>query len=190
MRLIALLILFASPVFAESWESVRDRKPELFDPETGFRVSRYRAPVPDDIPPPSVPIAAEEAMTALANGAVAIDVFGLRNSRFDELDGSWVVSERHDSIPGAYWLPEVGRGPVRPEIAAYLAASLARLTRGDRTHPLVVFCRADCWMSWNAARRIAALGYENVLWFPLGVEGWEEAGGALAPILPEPVPVN
>lgn len=190
MRLIAVLILIASSAFAESWESVHNRKPELFDRESGYRMERYRAPVPDDIPPPARPVSPEEAMIAITEGALAIDVFGLRNSRFDELDGSWVVTERHDSIPGAYWLPEVGRGPIRPEIAAYLAASLSRLTEDDMARPLVVFCRADCWMSWNAARRIAALGYENVLWFPLGVEGWEEAGGTLAPILPEPVPVD
>lgn len=190
MRLFAVLIFIASPAFAESWESVRDRKPALFDPVTGYRMERYRAPVPDDIPPPARPVSPEEAMSAIASGALAIDVFGLRNSRFDELDGSWVVNERHESIPGAYWLPEVGRGPVRPEIADYLAASLLRLTGGEKARPVVVFCRADCWMSWNAARRIAALGYENVLWLPLGVEGWEEAGGALAPILPEPVPVD
>ena len=190
MRLIAVLLLVASPAIAESWESLRDRKPELFDDKTGYRMERYRAPIPDDIPPPARPVSPEEAMDAIAGGALAIDVFGLRNSRFDELDGAWVVTERHESIPGAHWLPEVGRGPIRPEIVDYLAASLTRLTKGDRTFPLVVFCRADCWMSWNAARRIAALGYENVLWLPLGVEGWEEAGGTLAPIEPEPVPID
>ena len=80
--------------------------------------------------------------------------------------------------------------PLAREFQGLGLAGLERLTGGDKALSLVIFCRADCWMSWNAARRAAALGYENVLWFPLGVEGWEEAGGTLVPILPEPVPVD
>ena len=31
-------------------------------------------------------------------------------------------------------------------------------------------------MSWNAAKRLAALGYTAVYWYPEGTTGWEEAG--------------
>ena len=48
----------------------------------------------------------------------------------------------------------------------------------DRAAPLVIFCRSDCWMSWNAARRAVALGYSGIQWFPGGIEGWQAAGGA------------
>ncbi len=31
-------------------------------------------------------------------------------------------------------------------------------------------------MSWNAAKRALALGYQNVAWYPDGTDGWHEAG--------------
>ena len=31
-------------------------------------------------------------------------------------------------------------------------------------------------MSWNAAKRAIAMGYVNVVWFPDGIDGWQEAG--------------
>jgi rhodanese-related sulfurtransferase len=35
-------------------------------------------------------------------------------------------------------------------------------------------------MSWNAARRaITEYGFEEVLWYPLGTDGWEAAGLSL-----------
>ena len=68
--------------------------------------------------------------------------------------------------------------------------ALARLTGGDRGRALLLFCVADCWMSWNAAQRAASLGYRDVAWFRLGVDGWLDEGRALAPVAPTPVDVE
>jgi rhodanese-related sulfurtransferase len=35
-------------------------------------------------------------------------------------------------------------------------------------------------MSWNAARRAVQLGHKNVVWYPDGVEGWQQAHQPLA----------
>ena len=55
---------------------------------------------------------------------------------------------------------------------------------GDRAAALVFFCKADCWMSWNAARRAVALGYGRVGWFPGGTDAWAAEGRALVPAVP------
>ncbi len=39
-------------------------------------------------------------------------------------------------------------------------------------HPVLFFCLAECWMSWNAAKRALEYGYSNVFWYPEGTDGW------------------
>lgn len=164
--------------------------PDLFDPRSGYRIARQHAPTPTDIPPPARVVDADEARALIAAGAVAIDVFGASRARYDALDGMWLVSKPHLSLPGATWLPETGRGAPEPEIERYLRENLERLTGGDRDRPVVVFCVADCWMSWNAAQRIARMGWRRVRWFRLGVDGWRERGWPLEPVSPPPVNVD
>ena len=173
--------------FAETYRSVQDRRPDLFHAETGFRIARQRAPTPDDIPPPARVADVDTVAILLEEGAVVIDVAGALQSRFDELDGTWLVQGPRDTLPGAVWLPEVGRGVIEPVLEGYLKSNLYRLTEGDPDRPVVVFCLADCWMSWNATQRVAALGYAKVYWFPEGVDGWRESGRQLVPATPIPV---
>ncbi|MEM9062964.1 MAG: rhodanese-like domain-containing protein [Pseudomonadota bacterium] len=179
--------LLAEPAVAASSEEHRARRPDLFEPTTGLRIARQRAPTPDDVPgAPRIDVhTVREMMLA---GAVLLDVGAAAQSHYDELDGTWLVREPHESIPGATWLPETGRGWLSEEMRVYLSTHLERLTQGDRYRQLVVFCIADCWMSWNATQRITALGYRNVAWFAEGVDGWRDAGWGLQPT--EPVPVN
>lgn len=185
---LALVWLLSGPLWAEPYASIMDRRPDLFDPETGYRIARHRAPTPDDIPGDIPVIAAEDVSALVDDGALLLDVFGAAQSRFDELDGTWLVSKKHPSLPGAIWLPETGRGALEPQIARFLEDNLETASGGDKTHPIVVFCIADCWMSWNAAQRIARLGYSRVYWFRTGTDGWLDAGQELVPI--DPVPVN
>lgn len=177
-----------SVAHAESYRDIQKRKPDLFHRETGLRIARQRAPIPDDIPPPTERIEARKAASLLAGDAIALDVFGALQSRYDELDGTWLVGKERLSLPGAVWLPETGRGALAPDIRTYLKNNLERLTQGDRDRPLVVFCVSDCWMSWNASQHIAALGYRAIFWFALGTDGWVENGGELVPV--DPVPVD
>jgi len=183
-RLIAALALLAGAAAqAETSAEARARAPELFDPATGLRITRYRAPTPQDIPG-ALALDADAVRAAAAAGAALIDVASAGAGVYFEEDGAWVGSEDHATIPGAIWLPEVGRGALSPEIEAYFRAALARITGGDMTRRLVFFCIADCWMSWNAAQRAASWGYPASDWFPLGVDGWAESGGARVPASP------
>ncbi len=185
-----LTLLCAAPLAAAPFTEHQARRPELFDPETGYRIGRQRAPTPDDIPAPAVLVSPAQARGLLAEGAVALDVFAAQQSRFDELEGTWLVSEQRLSLPGAVWLPEVGRGRLSDIMQRYLENNLTRVTAGNRDRALLVYCVADCWMSWNAAQRIAGLGYSRVYWFRLGTDGWLDIGETLAPVDPVPVDVD
>ena len=48
----------------------------------------------------------------------------------------------------------------------------------------MIFCRSDCWMSWNAARRAVEWGFDPVIWFPGGTDAWEQAGQPLVTVEP------
>ena len=163
----------------------RDVEPAYdVDPTTGYRAERYRAPVPDSVPGgTTLDTDAARALHA-AGEAVFVDVYPPRGLGADPLDGTWVTNEAHETIPGATWLPEVGRGHLEPDHLDYLERNLERLTGGDPAVPLVFFCTSDCWQSWNASRRVALLGHEAVHWYPLGVDGWREAGLELEPARP------
>lgn len=151
------------------------------DPTTGFRMERYRAPVPASIPggvtldTPALRERLEESDPALA--LILIDVFPPKGLGADPIDGHWVISEGHETLPGATWLPEVGRGHLTAEHEAYFRRNLERLTGGDRARDIVFFCTADCWQSWNAAKRAIDWGYSGVHWYPVGTDGWAEEGG-------------
>ena len=187
MLALSAFALATRPAQARSSAEHRTRQPDRFHAETGYRLERYRAPVPDDVPG-ATRVSAPEVRALLAKGALAIDVFGVANTRFDEFDGSWIVAKQRVSIPGAVWLPEVGKGTPPHDILTYLDENLARLTRGDKACPLIFFCIADCWMSWNAVQHAAAMGYTNIYWFANGTDGWLDEGWNLVPV--DPIPVN
>ena len=56
--------------------------------------------------------------------------------------------------------------------AEYFRAGLEKATGGETDHPVVLFCLAECWMSWNAAKRALEYGYSEVYWMPDGTDGW------------------
>jgi PQQ-dependent catabolism-associated CXXCW motif protein len=182
----AALALVATPGLAESTAAHRARTPDLFDPATGYRIDRHRAPTPDDAPGAATVDGAAMRAEA-AGGAILIDVTAEGAGAWFESDGEWVGHADHATAEGAVWLPQTGHGRLSPEIESYFRGALARLTEGDASRSIVVFCHADCWMSWNAAIRAASWGYAAVSWAPLGVEGWVEAGGALSPAAPYPL---
>lgn len=146
----------------------------------GYRMDHYRAPVPDHVPGGRV-VSLEEAQALHASGgAVFIDVIGA--SRHDA--GGKVVWTRptpRENIPGSLWLPEAGRGALKPEIEAWFRGTLDRLAVQRPETPLLFYCKADCWMSWNAAKRAAAWGFGPILWMPGGTDDWAAAGLPLAP---------
>ena len=183
----AVLLIGAHAGGAAPYAELQAKRPDLFDPKSGYRIARQRAPTPDDIPAPVRLVETAQIPHLLAQGALPLDVFGAAQSRYDEIDGTWLVSEPRLSLPGAVWLPETGRGVLSDAMQAYLADNLDTLTNHNKDHPILVFCIADCWMSWNAAQRIAAMGYTNVGWFRLGTDGWQDMGWPLFPVAPVPV---
>jgi PQQ-dependent catabolism-associated CXXCW motif protein len=67
---------------------------------------------------------------------------------------------------------------------------LARASGGNFATLIVVYCQANCWMSWNAAKRILSYGYTNVAWYPDGTDGWERVNLPTVESQPEPRPVE
>lgn len=182
---IATLLLLGStlglsyPTFAQTLENYD------VDQSTGYRMDRYRAPVPADIPGGiTIDTTALQALLKTDKRTVLLDVYPPKGLGPDPLDGSWVTNEKRKTVPGAIWLPEVGRGSLQANALDYLQRNLTRLSDADTTTPLVFFCTADCWQSWNAARRAMTLGYTSVYWYPLGSDGWQESGNAVTTVQP------
>jgi PQQ-dependent catabolism-associated CXXCW motif protein len=153
------------------------------EPE-GYRLDDYRAPTPATVVGRPAIDTGEVRLLWQARAAVFIDVLPAPR-RPPGLPASAVWAPRpHRAIPGSAWLPDAGRGALSPEREAWFRASLERLTRGDRTAPLVFYCLIDCWMSWNATKRALAWGYSGAQWYNDGIDGWETAGLPLAEIAP------
>ncbi|MBA4131977.1 MAG: hypothetical protein C0519_11190 [Hyphomicrobium sp.] len=159
-----------------------------FDTSTGYRTSRYRAPLPEWAPGSTRIFAAD--LPALINDqkAILLDVMAAEGGGYDPATGEWRLTKVHDTIPGAIWLPEVGRGRIDPRIERYFRDTLARLTAGDKSRAIIIFCQSDCWMSWNAVRRAALLGYQHIYWLPEGIDGWRDWDGPTIRADPQPVP--
>ncbi len=152
--------------------------------DDGYRTARYRAPVPA---PPSgvVRISLPEAARLRPDrDALFIDVLPAEGGHRDQ-DGRWRLAVRPLTIPGAHWFPEAGRGEPDLVILAGFARGVARLSNRRRDRPIIVFCLSDCWMSWNAARRLHALGYRDVRWLAEGTDGWRDLGLPIEEAVPE-----
>lgn len=154
-----------------------------FDSE-GYRANRYRAPV-DRRPDPARRIRLSKALQLHRhNRAMFIDVAPVESGYRDPVTGVWKLSQPHMTISGAAWHPETGRTTPDPSLwHALLGAALSEARRRPGK-PIVVFCRSDCWMGWNAARRLAKAGVHKVYWLAEGVDGWHEAGRALVGVQP------
>ncbi len=99
----------------------------------------------------------------------------------------WNPKPRLD-IPGSIWLPDTGYGELPAPMLDYFKRELSAATSGNRRKPLVFYCKPDCWMSWNAAKRALVLGYTRVAWYPGGAPEWEKSGLPLQLRQPEPHP--
>ena len=153
------------------------------EPE-GFRSEPYRAPVPATLQGAQV-IDAAQAVALHGQSVPFIDAMP-RQKRPEGLPiGTIWNAAPHLTIPGAIWLYDTGYDRISAVEEARLADGLTQATHGDKSAPVVIFCKADCWMSWNAAKRAVALGYTGVNWFPEGSDGWVAAGGEL--VTAEPV---
>jgi quinoprotein dehydrogenase-associated probable ABC transporter substrate-binding protein/PQQ-dependent catabolism-associated CXXCW motif protein len=160
--------------------------PAVPEPE-GYRTERYRAPTPATLEGATVVDTAALQRLMASEQPILIDVMARQLETTDQ-EAAWQPPPR-EHVAGSVWLPNVGLGAPSPEFMAYFEDSLAALTKDDPTRPLVFYCDANCWMGYNAAKRaVRDLGYSNVYWYPEGVQGWQNAGLALAEAEPVPMP--
>ena len=152
----------------------------------GYRNQDYRSPVPAALRGATVLTTAQAHALWETKSAVFVDVLpqapkpkNLPN------DSIWRDPPRED-IPSSVWLPDTGYGELTPAMQDYFLTNLKKAARADLA--LAFYCRRDCWMSWNAAKRALALGFVSVDWYPEGVEGWSDAGFPLEARHAEPRP--
>jgi PQQ-dependent catabolism-associated CXXCW motif protein len=167
--ILALILGLAAPLCA----GVRGEEATPEPPR--YRTDNYRAPTPATLAGARVVTTAQVEALWQDKAAIFIDVMP-RAPRPPNLPPRTIWRDRpRSNIPGSIWLPDTGYGELAPTTEDYLRKNLAQVTGGDRTKLLVIYCLRDCWMSWNAAKRILAMGYTNVAWYPEGTDGWMDA---------------
>lgn len=156
---------------------------QLFSAD-GYRLDRYRSPTPATVEgAQTIDTATLQRMLESADKPVLIDVF-----RRPWLHGQFAADEAHRNIPDSLWLANVGEGQPESRWLDYFAHYLEQASGGDRTRPLVLYCKSDCWLSWNASKRAAALGYTRLYWYRDGIDAWQQAGLPLQTATPAPLP--
>lgn len=152
----------------------------------GYRMDDYRAPTPDTLRG-AVVASTADMRELVARGAVLIDVLPAPRRPEAMRPGTPWLPTPHHAIPSSLWLPTVGYGVISPTAERQLDDILSLATAGRRDAPIVFYCRAECWMSWNAARRAVAAGWRGVVWYPDGIDGWTAAGLPTEEVQPEPL---
>ena len=165
-----------------STAAAQERPPE----PDGYRVEDYRAPVPATLAGARVLTTTEAEAIWRTKAGVFIDVMPRAPKPANLPQGTVWRDRARLNIPGSVWLPDTGYGKLAAVTEDYLRGGLERTTAGNKAALVVVYCQADCWMSWNAAKRILTYGYANVAWYPEGTDGWERAGLGLTEAQPEP----
>jgi len=151
----------------------------------GYYLGPPNGPVPATLSGARVIDADHLAALITEAAPVLVDVANAPRRPPGQPPGSpWLPLPHHD-IPGSLWIPGAGNGAVSPAEEAFLQHRLAQATAGDRRRPVVFYCHARCWLSWNAAKRAVAAGYRQVYWFPGGIEAWQQSGRHTAPARPE-----
>jgi PQQ-dependent catabolism-associated CXXCW motif protein len=154
----------------------------------GYRLEDYRAPTPATLRGARVIGTDEAEKIWRSHSAAFVDVLPRPPRPRDLPAGTLWRDKPRSNIPGSTWLPDTGYGELAASMAEYFAKGLEKATNGDRARMLVLYCLADCWMSWNAAKRALTLGYSDVAWYPEGTDGWLAADLPLQDATPEPRP--
>ncbi|MGO4004991.1 MULTISPECIES: PQQ-dependent catabolism-associated CXXCW motif protein [Pseudomonas] len=150
----------------------------------GYRIDVYRSPTPQQLDGATlVDTPALQTLLKQTPAPLLIDVY-----RRQWLHERFIEDQPHENVPGSHWLANTGDGELTPLWQAYFAGNLARLTAGDHSRPMVFYCRSDCWLSWNAVKRAAALGYTSLYWYRDGVDAWQAANLPLTTAQPEAFP--
>jgi PQQ-dependent catabolism-associated CXXCW motif protein len=152
----------------------------------GYRTDNYRTPVPATLAGARVLATAEAETIWRAGTAIFVDVLPRAPKPANLPEGTIWRDKPRLNIPGSVWLPDTGYGKLAEATEDYLRRGLERASLGNKSAIIVVYCQENCWMSWNAAKRVLSYGYSNVAWYPEGTEGWERANLPVAEAQPEP----
>jgi PQQ-dependent catabolism-associated CXXCW motif protein len=166
---------------------VNARAAEIIEPE-GYRLEGYRAPVPATLHGAAVIGTQEAEQIWRSRVASFVDVLPRPPRPRNLPEGTLWHDKPRANIPDSIWLPDTGYGELAPSMADYFSKGLEKATHGDHARLIVLYCLADCWMSWNAAKRALSLGYPNVAWYREGTDGWVAAGLPLQDATPEARP--
>lgn len=175
-RLLAIVLLGLSLNVAQADTA-------LFSPQ-GFRITQYRSPTPASADgAQTIDTEALQRLLKQTPAPVLIDVY-----RRPWVQGRFIDTEPHANLPGSLWLANTGDGELDATWQDYFKFYLRKATAGRADQPLVFYCRSDCWSSWNAVKRAAALGYKHLYWYRDGLDAWEAANLPLQAARPEPLP--
>jgi PQQ-dependent catabolism-associated CXXCW motif protein len=182
MNKVAVCFVLVAALLARQAQAADALEPE------GYRLENYRSPTPATLRGAQAIDTDEAERIWRAHSASFVDVMP-RPPRPRNLPEGTVWHDRpRSNIPGSIWLADAGYGELAPSMADYFADGLQKAAKGDRSRLLVFYCLANCWMSWNAAKRALSLGYPNVAWYRDGTDGWLAANLPLQDAVPEPRP--
>lgn len=102
------------------------------------------------------------------------------------LDSLGVSATSKETLPKAFWLHGAGWSEANQNktIETNFAKAVAAIVPNKDT-PIVSYClNWECWLSWNAAMRLSALGYSRVYWYRGGMDAWK---GAKLPVVETPI---
>jgi PQQ-dependent catabolism-associated CXXCW motif protein len=181
-RTLLLVLLIEAVLVGRHFAASATTEIQLFDRATGYRINHMIGEVPLRIDGGvTLGIDELEALVARAD-PVLIDVYDDRPGILERVSlGVFAQRKPRMQIEGSASLAGFGAGSIDTLEDVRLARKLKEMTGGDRTRPIVFYCLANCWTSWNAARRAIGLGYPNVHWFRDGIEAWQDAGLPVAP---------
>ncbi|PSL10020.1 PQQ-dependent catabolism-associated CXXCW motif protein [Marinobacterium halophilum] len=175
-----LIVLTAGHTYAASPERPPDD--DLYFSWDGFRIARYRSPTPDEAEGGQhLDTAAVQVLMQQTPAPVLLDVQPVRWQ-----DGVFLQTQPRRNLPDSVWLPNVGLGELEPAWTSYFKGTLERITEGNSATPIIIYCTADCWMSWNAVKRAHSWGYTRLYWYAEGSDGWQEADLELVKAHPQP----
>lgn len=151
----------------------------------GYRLHHYRSPTPKH---------SEHAETLDTAALLTLLKMPQKPALLDVQPLPWsnvfIQKNERRHIPGSIWLPNVGMGELKDDWNEYFQEHLKRATNGDKGYPIVLYCRADCWMSWNALKRANEWGYTNLYWYRNGTDEWLQLEQETSIAVPESFPLQ
>lgn len=169
---------FFKPAIASAGDTVEEPQ--------DYRIDDYDAPVPAQVTGATTVDAIAVKRLLEEQNALVVDVIPEhRKPDFLPENQIWIPPS-HKGIAGSIWLPDIGYGVLSETTEKYFKENLEKYTDAKKDHPVVFYCRMDCWMSWNAAKRALTYGYSDIYWFADGIDGWNFEDFELQSLTAEP----